>query len=157
MILVLWLAGLATGLDVKKFHVFSTLFQQVRKIIHSSCDIITYYNNIPTFIEVPQPPGNCILSEQTGSLDLTCTPGFDGGLHQHFLLEVISAANTEGMSASSSSSLSTVTTRRHPADADNEISTMNDQVNFLNIINGIFLNVSQNFKYKIKKTVINVE
>ncbi|XP_026468220.1 hemicentin-2-like, partial [Ctenocephalides felis] len=77
--------------------------------------------------KVPQPPGNCILSEQTGSLDLTCTPGFDGGLHQHFLLEVISAANTEGMSASSSSSLSTVTTRRHPADADNEISTMNDQ------------------------------
>lgn len=40
----------------------------------------------------PHPPRNCTLWNQTAdSVEVSCVAGFDGGLPQHFLLEVYSA------------------------------------------------------------------
>lgn len=44
----------------------------------------------------PQPVGNCTLSNLTsGAAEVSCEPGFDGGLPQHFLLEVYSDSESE--------------------------------------------------------------
>jgi len=50
-------------------------------------------------------------------LEVVCAAGFDGGLLQHFLLEVVGG-----------SPLFHTETTRDIDDMDNEISTMNDQV-----------------------------
>ena len=37
----------------------------------------------------PDPPTNCsVVNQTTDSLEVQCLPGFNGGLQQHFLLEV---------------------------------------------------------------------
>lgn len=62
-------------------------------------------------IALPEPPTNCELEEN--ALSIRCEPGHDGGLPQHFVLEVLE-----------------VRPLTQPVRADNnEISTMNDQVN----------------------------
>lgn len=38
--------------------------------------------------EAPQPPIDCSLHNETSALAVNCVPGADGGLPQHFLLEV---------------------------------------------------------------------
>lgn len=44
------------------------------------------------FAGKPFPVRNCTLSNQTSnSVEVSCQPGFDGGLPQHFLLELYSA------------------------------------------------------------------
>lgn len=65
--------------------------------------------------ETPEPPKSCELRNDT-TLEVICVPGFDGGLLQHFLLEVVGGNPI----------YSTETTRDQ--DVDNEVSTMNDQV-----------------------------
>ena len=38
----------------------------------------------------PDTPTNCsVVNQTTDSLEVECLPGFNGGLEQHFLLEVI--------------------------------------------------------------------
>lgn len=59
----------------------------------------------------------CELHNDT-ILEVVCTAGFDGGLAQHFLLEVVGGTPV----------YSSETTRSSTSDFDNEISTMNDQV-----------------------------
>lgn len=42
----------------------------------------------------PHPPRNCTLWNQTAeSVEVSCVAGFDGGLPQHFLLEVYSGGD----------------------------------------------------------------
>lgn len=72
-------------------------------------------------IETPEPPKSCELRNDT-ILEVVCVAGFDGGLTQHFLLEVVG-----GNPIYTSSD----TTKSIPEIIDNEISTMNDQVRVL--------------------------
>lgn len=42
----------------------------------------------------PHPPSDCAISDRTlGSVEVACTPGFSGGLEQHFVLEVYEMIN----------------------------------------------------------------
>lgn len=66
--------------------------------------------------ETPEPPKSCELRNDT-MLEVVCIPGYDGGLTQHFLLEVVGG-----------NPLYSLDTTRSIQDIDNEISTMNDQV-----------------------------
>ena len=43
------------------------------------------------FIEAPQPPVDCSVHNESTALEVNCIPGSDGGLPQHFLLEVRTA------------------------------------------------------------------
>jgi hypothetical protein len=48
--------------------------------------------NVACFAGKPFPVRNCTLSNQTSSsVEVSCQPGFDGGLPQYFLLELYSA------------------------------------------------------------------
>ncbi|GAB0094140.1 Immunoglobulin-like domain [Sergentomyia squamirostris] len=74
---------------------------------------------IPCLIHIfpartPDPPRLCELYNNT-HLEVVCIAGNDGGLEQHFLLEVINGEDIYGRAFSL------------PPDAENEISTMNDQ------------------------------
>lgn len=68
-------------------------------------------------IETPEPPKSCELRNDT-ILEVVCVAGYDGGLTQHFLLEVVGGNPI----------YSTEVTRVGQDIIDNEISTMNDQV-----------------------------
>lgn len=68
------------------------------------------------FTEIPDPPRSCEIRNDT-TLEVLCSAGFNGGLDQHFLLEVIS-----------SFPLYHTETTRDDHEIENEISTMNDQV-----------------------------
>lgn len=73
--------------------------------------------------ELPDPPASCVMHNET-VLEVTCQAGNDGGLSQHFMLEV-----TGGQFVSHADDLGSPhypLTEIHR----NEISTMNDQVNF---------------------------
>lgn len=67
-------------------------------------------------IETPDPPKSCEIRNDT-MLEVVCVPGYDGGLTQHFLLEVVGG-----------NPIYNLDTTRGIQDIDNEISTMNDQV-----------------------------
>ncbi|XP_055679203.1 hemicentin-1 isoform X3 [Lutzomyia longipalpis] len=74
---------------------------------------------IPCLIHIfpartPDPPRLCELYNNT-HLEVVCIAGNDGGLEQHFLLEVINGEDIHGRAFSTL------------PDAENEISTMNDQ------------------------------
>jgi hypothetical protein len=71
------------------------------------------------FVETPDPPRYCELHNDT-MLEVVCTAGYDGGLTQHFLLEVVGGASIYNSPTTHTSN-----------DIDNEIPTMNDQVNEL--------------------------
>ncbi|XP_033218244.1 protein turtle homolog B [Belonocnema kinseyi] len=45
----------------------------------------------------PQPPIDCSLHNETSALEVNCIPGSDGGLPQHFLLEVRSPLINNGL------------------------------------------------------------
>ena len=50
-----------------------------------------YYSYSYTILVIgpPDPPTNCsVVNQTTDSLEVQCLPGFNGGLQQHFLLEV---------------------------------------------------------------------
>ncbi|KAJ6639885.1 Hemicentin-2 [Pseudolycoriella hygida] len=66
--------------------------------------------------ETPEPPKSCELRNDT-ILEVVCVAGYDGGLTQHFLLEVVGGNPI----------YSTEVTRVGQDIIDNEISTMNDQ------------------------------
>lgn len=68
-------------------------------------------------IETPEPPKSCELRNDT-ILEVVCVAGYDGGLTQHFLLEVVGGNPI----------YSTEVTKVGQDITDNEISTMNDQV-----------------------------
>ena len=43
----------------------------------------------------PHPPRDCVvLNQTTDHLKVECKPGFDGGLHQIFMLEVVDVVNS---------------------------------------------------------------
>ena len=43
----------------------------------------------------PHPPRDCAVSEQTlSSVEVSCKPGFSGGMEQHFVLEVFEMVNS---------------------------------------------------------------
>lgn len=67
-------------------------------------------------VETPDPPKSCELRNDT-ILEVVCVAGFDGGLAQHFVLEVVGG-----------NPIYSDTTKMLPNTLDNEISTMNDQV-----------------------------
>lgn len=67
-------------------------------------------------IETPEPPKSCELRNDT-IMEVVCVAGYDGGLTQHFLLEVVGGNPI----------YSTEVTRVGQDIIDNEISTMNDQ------------------------------
>ncbi|CAO1422538.1 unnamed protein product [Diamesa serratosioi] len=67
--------------------------------------------------KVPEPPRSCELRNDT-ILELMCIAGNDGGLQQHFLLEVVGATSLY---------FNLDSTRSTHEILDNEISTMNDQ------------------------------
>lgn len=51
-------------------------------------------NIVSIIIGKPFPVKNCTLSNQTtSSVEVFCLPGFDGGLPQHFLLELYSGSS----------------------------------------------------------------
>ncbi|KAG4079950.1 hypothetical protein HA402_006262 [Bradysia odoriphaga] len=66
--------------------------------------------------KTPEPPKSCELRNDT-ILEVVCVAGYDGGLTQHFLLEVVGGNPI----------YSTEVTRVGQDIIDNEISTMNDQ------------------------------
>ncbi|XP_062703212.1 uncharacterized protein LOC109406630 isoform X3 [Aedes albopictus] len=68
--------------------------------------------------KTPDAPRNCELHNDT-ELEVVCQAGSDGGLAQHFLMEVIGGAPPPMFSLDY--------TRSPPTEIDNEISTMNDQ------------------------------
>ncbi|XP_062557837.1 hemicentin-1 isoform X2 [Armigeres subalbatus] len=68
--------------------------------------------------KTPDTPRNCELHNDT-ELEVVCQAGSDGGLAQHFLMEVIGGAPPPMFSLDY--------TRSPPTEIDNEISTMNDQ------------------------------
>jgi hypothetical protein len=83
--------------------------------------VLNKINNIVCilFVETPDPPRYCELHNDT-MLEVVCTAGYDGGLTQHFLLEVVGGASIYNSPTTHTSN-----------DIDNEIPTMNDQVNEL--------------------------
>lgn len=70
------------------------------------------------YIETPEPPKSCELRNDT-YLEVVCVAGFDGGLTQHFMLEVVGGNPFYP---------TTYTTRSSADFMDNDLSTMNDQV-----------------------------
>lgn len=58
--------------------------------IHASHNnlLTIYIYTCFSFAEVPQPPLDCSLYNESSALEVNCIPGSDGGLPQHFLLEV---------------------------------------------------------------------
>lgn len=55
--------------------------------------------NRPIFYcsELPQPPTDCSLYNESSSLEVNCIPGSDGGSPQHFLLEVRGSPRNSGI------------------------------------------------------------
>lgn len=70
----------------------------------------------------PESPRACELRNDT-VLEVICLAGSDGGLSQKFLLEVIST-NSLNFNNDGKAIISSI-----DSEVDNEISTMNDQVN----------------------------
>lgn len=71
------------------------------------------------FAETPETPKSCELRNDT-ILEVVCVAGFDGGLTQHFVLEVVAMnplLHPNGLA-----------TKRIPDFMDNNLSPMNDQV-----------------------------
>lgn len=65
--------------------------------------------------ETPEPPKSCELRNDT-ILEVVCIPGKDGGLTQHFLLEIVGGNSVYNYDPS------------RTTDLDNDIPAMNDQV-----------------------------
>lgn len=62
----------------------------LKRGIRNVCSTVTLY-----FTGKPFPVRNCTLSNQTSnSVEVTCLPGFDGGLPQHFLLELYTTSSS---------------------------------------------------------------
>ena len=60
-----------------------TTFQIIRPLQ------LSFILNFLPFLGPPDAPTNCsVVNQTTDSLDVQCLSGFDGGLEQHFLLEV---------------------------------------------------------------------
>lgn len=52
------------------------------------CVYSALQNHVIWFTGVPEPPKNCRLQNHTsGALELVCSPSYDGGLQQHFMVE----------------------------------------------------------------------
>lgn len=52
----------------------------------------------PTLLsELPQSPVDCTLHNETSALEVNCVPGSNGGLPQHFLLEVRGSLKNPGL------------------------------------------------------------
>ena len=93
--------------------------------MHKMCDMIVkcqwhiIISTLNCFIcaETPEPPKSCELRNDT-ILEVVCVAGFDGGLSQSFLLEVVGGIPIYNSDA----------TKSMPDMRENEISTMNDQV-----------------------------
>ena len=49
------------------------------------------------FVGKPQQLTNCstLVNSTSGVAEIACEPGFDGGLPQHFLLEIYSSSSSE--------------------------------------------------------------
>lgn len=55
--------------------------------------LIWDFLSLSFFIDIPQPVENCsIVNRTSSSVELTCEPGFDGGLPQIFILEAFQSA-----------------------------------------------------------------
>lgn len=89
------------------------------------------------FTEVPESPRFCELHNDT-ILEVICTAGNDGGLSQHFVLEVLSSNGMPSIYINLDSTRST-----HEI-VDNELPTMNDQVGFV-VINSQTVRIGQKF------------
>lgn len=106
--------------------------------IKRKSNFIFFFDSL--IIEIPEPPKSCELRNDT-ILEVVCVAGFDGGLEQHFLLEVVG-----GNPIYTSSD----TTKSIPDIIDNEISTMNDQVCvFLYVYSSFFLWILESHQLRV--------